>query len=170
MEKNIAPEIKELAEQVGEFMRYWGFKKVHGQIWLHIYLSPEGLDAAALMKRLKISKALVSMTLADLIEYRVVLPGAKSKNATQLYLSNPNLMEAILNVLRSRERKMLSRIQASMRGLKKLSLEEKKSIELTKVKQLSEFIEAGEELLDAFLLFKDVDLSVWANFQNEKIN
>lgn len=168
MEKKTIPELDDLADQVGEFIRYWGFKKVHGQIWLHLFLAAEPLDAGALMKRLKISKALASMSLADLLEYKVILQRGKSKAGTQLYATNPNLMEAILNVLRSRERKMLSRIQAGYKDLKKLSAEEKKSLHPEKLKELGEFLEAGEQLLDAYLQFKDVDFSIWAKFLGAK--
>jgi DNA-binding transcriptional regulator GbsR (MarR family) len=165
--KNLrSPEIEELSEQIGEFIRYWGFKKIHGKIWLQIYLAEEPLDAAGLIARLGISKALVSMSINDLLGYRVILPKGKSARGTQLYVANPDLMEAILGVLRARERKMLSRIQASYRQVKKSAVEGKKPIGVdpVKVKQLGELIDAAEDVLDAFLDFRQVDLSVWSRF------
>jgi len=165
--KNVrSPEIDELSEQVGEFIRYWGFKKIHGKIWLQIYLAEEPLDAAGLIARLGISKALVSMSINDLLSYRVILPKGKSARGTQLYTANPDLMEAVLGVLRARERKMLSRIQASYTLVKKSSVEGKKvfGVDPGKVGQLGELIGAAEDVLDAFLDFKQVDMSVWARF------
>lgn len=166
MRKGNFPELDELAEQVGGFIRYWGFKKVHGEIWLHLYLSEHPLDAADLMSRLKISKALVSISLADLLEYKVVLPAGKSSKGTLVYETNPDLMEAILNVLRTRERKMLSHIQASYRQVKKMDSKEQRAARLdsVKLKQLGEFLAAGEEMLDAFLQFQPINLGAWEKF------
>jgi DNA-binding transcriptional regulator GbsR (MarR family) len=155
------PELEELAEQVGEFIRYWGFKKVHGKIWLHLFLSPEPLDAADLMARLKISKALVSMSLQDLIDYRVILPMGKGPKGTLVYQSNPAIMESILNVLRSRERKLLARIQASYKTVRKSS---EKEIDTEKAKVLGQMLDSAESLLDGFLEFQQVDLGAWSNF------
>jgi DNA-binding transcriptional regulator GbsR (MarR family) len=155
------PELEELAEQVGEFIRYWGFKKVHGKIWLHLFLSPEPLDAADLRARLKISKALVSMSLQDLIHYRVILPMGKGSRETLVYQSNPEIMESILNVLRSRERKLLARIQASFKTVKKSS---EKEIDAEKAKILGQMLDSAESLLDGFLEFQQVDLGAWSNF------
>lgn len=163
-----SPEVEDLAEQIGDFIRYWGFKKIHGKIWLQIYLADEPLDAAGLIARLGISKALVSMSINDLIGYRVILPKGKSNRGTQLYVANSNLMEAVLGVLRSRERKMLSRIQGSYRQVRKSSAETKRplGIDPEKVKQLGELIDTAEDMLDAFLDFRQVDLSAWSRFLN----
>jgi DNA-binding transcriptional regulator GbsR (MarR family) len=165
--KNLrSPEVEELSEQIGEFIRYWGFKKIHGKIWLQIYLAEEPLDAAGLIARLGISKALVSMSINDLLGYRVILSRGKSVRGTQLYSANPDLMEAILGVLRARERKMLSRIQASYRQVQKAVSEVKKplGVDAGKVEQLGELIDSAEDVLDAFLDFKQVDLSIWGKF------
>lgn len=163
------PEIEELSDQIGEFIRYWGFKKVHGRIWAHVFLAEEALDAAAIIDALGISKALASMSINDLLEHRVILPQGKSARGTQLYVANPDLMEPILNVLRTRERKLLSRIEGSFRQVKKSAAEGRRiaGVDPAKLKQLGELIESAEDVLDAFLDFKQIDLSVWCRFANE---
>ncbi len=155
------PELEDLAEQVGEFIRYWGFKKVHGKIWVHLFLSKDPLDAADLMARLKISKALASMSLQELVDYGVILNQGKGAKGTVVYRANPNVMEAILNVLRSRERKMLARIQASFKSVKKAS---DKEIDGEKVETLGQLLDTTETLLDGFLSFGPVDFSDWSKF------
>jgi len=63
---------KRLADSVGDFIRYWGFKEVHGRIWVHIYLSDNPITAKELTKKLGVTKGLVSTALAELIAYQVV--------------------------------------------------------------------------------------------------
>ena len=46
------PELDELAEFVGEFIQYWGFKRIHGKIWAHLFLSEVPLDATTLVSSL----------------------------------------------------------------------------------------------------------------------
>lgn len=117
------PELEELASEVGEFICYWGFKKIHGRIWTHIYLAEQALDAGQLMQRLKVSKALISLSLNDLLKYDVILEAGKSSRGTQTYLPNPDVLDVILNVLRRRERKMLTKAETSHKMLSSLSEE-----------------------------------------------
>ncbi len=124
--KNL-PELEEFASQVGSFMEYWGFKKVHGQIWCHIYLSQQPLDASELMKRLDISKALVSISLKELLDFEVIEEVGKSPRGTRLYKAREDLRATILDTLRRRERKMMSRIMGAYSLLEKLEGEELES-------------------------------------------
>jgi DNA-binding transcriptional regulator GbsR (MarR family) len=117
--KNL-PELEEFASQVGSFMEYWGFKKVHGQIWCHIYLSSQALDASELMKRLNISKALVSISLKELLDFEVIEEVGKSARGTRLYKAREDLRATILDTLRRRERKMMARIMGAFSLLEKL--------------------------------------------------
>ncbi|MGA3762246.1 ArsR family transcriptional regulator, partial [Bacillus velezensis] len=80
-----APELEDFAEQIGQFIEYWGFKRVHGRLWVHLMLSEAPLDASQLIRRLRVSKALVSMSLGDLLEYDVIEEAGKSARGTQLY-------------------------------------------------------------------------------------
>lgn len=118
------PELEEFAKQVGDFMEYWGFKKVHGQIWCHIYLSEHPLDAAELMRRLQISKALVSISLKELLDFGVLEEAGKSPRGTRLYRAREDLGAMILDTLRRRERKMMARILAAYSLLEKLDEDE----------------------------------------------
>lgn len=106
----VPPEMEDVASQIGEFIEYWGFKNVHGRIWTHLFLAETPLDASDIVERLCISKALVSMSISDLLEYEVIQFAGKSERSTVLYKANPNVTSVIVNVLRKRERRMLSRI------------------------------------------------------------
>jgi DNA-binding transcriptional regulator GbsR (MarR family) len=147
------PELDYLAEMVGEFIEYWGFKKIHGKIWLNLYLSEEPLDAAALMSRLSVSKALISISLKDLFDYDVIIEKGLSPEGTRLYGANPNLHGVISHVLRQREKIMMGKIQAAFAQLKEMSKEEisENKIELNRLKELDRFIKNGEKGLNTIM-------------------
>lgn len=167
MTKKLPPEIEEIANQIGKFIEYWGFKKVHGQIWTLLFLNKSGLNANALIHHLGISKALVSMSLKDLIEYDVIFESGKGERGTLLYKSNPNITEVILNVLRKRERLMLSQLSAASNLTLSLqdSEKEKHQISEDRLKSLDQMIKTANESLDAFLNLSEIDFAMLKEFQ-----
>jgi DNA-binding transcriptional regulator GbsR (MarR family) len=146
-------ELEEFASEVGQFMEYWGFKKVHGQIWCHIYLSQQPLDAAELMRRLSISKALVSISLKELLDFAVIEEAGKSERGTRLYKPREDLGATILDTLRRRERKMMARIRTSHSLLERLDPQELQlnGIERQKVALLGMLIRLVEQSLDQMI-------------------
>lgn len=146
--------------QIGVFIQYWGFKAVHGRIWCALCLSVEPLDAKALMDQLKISKALVSLTLKDLLHYNVVRISGKTAQGTQTYDINPNVRDVIFNVLKMRELSMLQEIsnahsQVSGLGQKKL---QDCGVNLQRLKDLEAMIHTGQDLLNAMFELRNFDL------------
>ncbi len=165
----VAPELEELANQIGEFIQYWGFKKVHGRIWAHLYLSEEPLDAQDLISRLGISKALASMSLNDLLNYEVILVAGKSPKGTTTYVANTNTTSVILGVLRKRERRMLSHIWAAFKVLRDSSREDRKSVSVDQknLRHLGEMIRTAEQSLEGLLAMESVDFGRWMQFDDE---
>lgn len=102
----------DLVDSIGDFIEYWGFKKIHGKIWALVFLAEKPVDANYLIEHLGVSKALVSMTLKDLLSYKVVLESSL-KASTVHYESNPDMADVILDVLMGREAKMLAKIKSS---------------------------------------------------------
>jgi DNA-binding transcriptional regulator GbsR (MarR family) len=162
----IPPEVEDVASQIGEFIEYWGFKNVHGRIWTHIFLSAEPLDAADLIERLGISKALVSMSISDLLEYEVIQIAGKSPRSTTTYRSNPDIMSVITNVLRKRERRMLSRVSAAARLLKTLPADCKSSVKISddRIQVLNEMVRTAESSLDTILELGEASFAIWSMF------
>jgi len=109
----LPPAVEHLAEQVGDFVAYWGFKRIQGRIWCLMYLAGGPVDAGWLIERLGASKAHISTSLKELRRYRVIEPCGTSPRNTLLYRANPRLMDVILGVLRGREQAMMMRIQAA---------------------------------------------------------
>lgn len=166
----LPPELEDLANEIGDIICYWGFKKIHGRLWTHIYLSEEPLDAGQLMQRLRVSKALISLSINDLLRQEVIVEAAKSARGTQTYIANPNVLDVIQNVLRRRERKMLARTEASFKllsGINPADLEGAR-IHPTRISSLSNMIEQAQTALNGLLDLKAVDFQAWTCLNDEK--
>lgn len=155
----LPPELEDLAEQIGQFIEYWGFKKVHGRIWTYLFLSRQPLDASEIRQKMGVSKALVSMSLADLLEYEVIQELGKGSRGTQVYRANPDLSQVIFGVLRKRERKMINQIQAAHRLVSGLKPEDQQVLQLdpARLKSLGEMIEGARSGLEALMAIGPID-------------
>jgi DNA-binding transcriptional regulator GbsR (MarR family) len=158
MKKDNLEHVNALAEQIGGFIEYWGFKSIHGKVWTHLYLSPEPLDASELMKRLKISKSLASITINDLLRFGVILQKGKGPKDTQVYGVNSDIREVILKVLREREVQMLKRMQDCF---SRLASEQSAEIDdrfcTQRMSGLGQMIEQGSLTLNAMIDLRPVD-------------
>lgn len=165
MENKCLYELEDLAESVGEFIQYWGFKKIHGKVWCLLFLSKTPLDAQCLIQHLKISKALVSQTLSELKDYNVIIEVGKSEKKTVCYTANPHITEVIFGVLRTREKRLLCKIFSSYRLLESLEKSEldKSNIDLDKVKRMGTMINFAEKFLQGVLSFQKLDFGQWRN-------
>ena len=162
----VPEELEVLAEKIGDFVAYWGFKKIHGKIWAHIFTAKDPLDAADLIRRLKISKALVSLTLKDLLHYRVVLEVGRSDRGTILYRANQKVVEVIVNVLRQREKLLLKQIHFSHEKVLNLPQDGSLGVSIchTQVKTLGNLISEAEACLDHVIALHDLSLEPWRTF------
>lgn len=114
MEKQAKSELKEmksLSKAIGDFIHYWGFRRIHGEIWAQVYLSTQPLSGADLVRRLKVSKALISPAIKQLVKYNLIKPVKSQDSREKLYQANPDFLNIIKTVLESREVPMLARVQ-----------------------------------------------------------
>jgi len=166
-EKNSIPHLHELAEKIGGFIEYWGFKKIHGIIWTHVYLSPSPLSAGDLIARLKISKALVSLSLSDLIHYGLIVQTPESADRkTKHYRATPDVFASIKNILETRETPMLQEIQSRFDTLHAKAPEG--SVSKERLEDLGRMIEGANEGLRNLLLLASVDPSFLSAFLSQK--
>jgi DNA-binding transcriptional regulator GbsR (MarR family) len=149
-------ELNTLAGLVGDFIEYWGFKRIHGRMWTHLFVSGRPMDAGELIRRLDISKALASMTLKDLLAYEVVLPAGRSARGTDLFCANSDTMGVILNVLRKREQVLLGKITTAYDELESAS-KNQRGLESSRerLQELGSLIASARSMLDLVLAFKD---------------
>ena len=147
------PQISDLANQVGNFLQYWGFKRVHGRIWTVLYLSKNHLDAAALRNRLKISKALVSLSMRDLLRYGVVEEVGKSRRGTTLYRATNDVRHAVVKVLQEREYEMVAKIANAHKECERLEPSDFSRLDIDgdRLKSLSEMISLASSLIRGVL-------------------
>lgn len=162
----IPAEIHRVADEMGEFIVFWGFKRVHGRIWTHLILSSRPLDASDLMKRIGISKALVSMSVSEMLALDVIQETGKSEKGTQLYRANPDILNVILTVLKFREKELLAGIHKSVRDLRKLPAQKfkKHGLNSSNLSALNGLIEVAEQALESFMKTLRFDLSSARNF------
>ncbi len=144
-------------KSVGSFMEYWGFKSVHGKIWACIYLSKDPVDANFIISQLQLSKAAISLGIKDLLEYDVILEVEKSGPSTQKYISNPDMVEVICNVLRQREKKMLQMIVQASKSLGDKSVPADSPLNPKRVQHLRKMSEQAHNVLEQMLMFQMVN-------------
>lgn len=168
--KNHVPkELDELATQIGNFIYFWGFKKIHGRIWIHLFLSQAPLDAGTLMKRLKVSKALMSLSLHDLLDNKVILEAGKSSKGTMTYQANEEVLSVIVEVLRAREQKLIGNIETAFTALKKLQESDTGCMPLCarKFRYLENLIGLAQTTLASVLAVGTAELSAWEKTLHE---
>ncbi len=160
--KKTVPELETLAEHVGQFIEYWGFKKIHGRIWTFLYVSKEPMDATELRMRLKVSKALISMSLSDLLEYEVIEDLGKGPRGTTVFRANPNVSQVIIGVLRKRERKMIGQVVTAQRLMQSIPAAEQEDvgIDSKRVESLGEMIETARAGLEFLIQAGPIDPAI----------
>ncbi len=152
--------VNRLAEKVGTFIEYWGFKRIHGMIWTHLYLSPRPVSAQELIARLKVSKALISLTMKDLMHYGLVLQTEESLNKkNKFYVANPDVFSAIRQVLVTREQELLKKTNEEFRLLKSLaeSGADPSMLETERLETLGLMIHGAENTLQAMLALSQIE-------------
>ena len=161
-QKTPAAQLNSFADEIGGFIEYWGFKKIHGMIWTHLYLSNEPLSALELIAKLKVSKALVSISMKDLIHYRLIIQTPESEDKkNKFYYANPDVFGAIRNVLENREMKMMERIRTELKALKEIKKAKPDStkdiINAEKLENVEEMIMGANGVLKTMINLGDLD-------------
>lgn len=155
------PQLHKLVDLVGDFISYWGFKKIHGQVWALIFLKKTPIDANYIIEHLDVSKGLVSLTIKDLLYYKVIEEIAKDKPSTQKYKINENIYEVITEVLMNRERVLLSEVDLAAKLLNKVSADKKEELDLNtdNLKALISMNNQAQFFLEAIIKAKGFDMS-----------
>lgn len=163
-------ELSQLEKIVGEFMQYWGFKEIHGRIWTHLYTSFQPLDSVELMKRLKVSKGLMSLALRELLRYKVIQKEHIGRHGSTFYSARTDLLSVINHVLLHREVKMLSKALSAARNLNKIESNKAQAhqLSLEKVNSLVDLTEMALGLLKGLMQQDPFQLSTIEKLTEEK--
>jgi len=148
-------QIDELCLEVGKFIEFWGFKEIEGRIWSHLFLSGQPLCSRDLMERTSVTKGLVSVSLARLMEYNVIRIEYIEGKRTQYYQVNENIIDVIRGVLKSRELTMLASIERRSILLKRSIEKNDNDLNLARLNYLISFVKTSSYCLK--LLIKGGD-------------
>ena len=144
-----------MADAVGDFIRYWGFRRIHGQIWTQVYLSKVALSGADLTKRLSVSKALISPALTELENHGLITSHQKDKK-TKTYQANLDVSGVIKKILIEREQVLITTAAYRVAELKKnVKNNQHPLIDKDRLERLSEMIDFAQMGLH-FLLAQSV--------------
>jgi DNA-binding transcriptional regulator GbsR (MarR family) len=148
-----AAQVDALADKIGKFIAYWGFKEIQGRIWSYLFLFENPSSAVDLARKLKVSKALISIAMKDLIRFGVIEEAGRGKGRIIFYRANPHFKDAIVNVLKTREKKMISQISHSVSELAKVPAEGRKNLglDLSHVSELQAAVSLAEGFLDSLI-------------------
>ncbi len=101
-------------ESIGQIIEGWGFKKIMGTLWAFLYLCPEPATSKDICANLKISPALASITLQDLLRWGVVNKTSSIGKRLDFYTAEHDIWKMIKRVFREREKMALERVQVKL--------------------------------------------------------
>ena len=166
-EKTQESQFKEFSDAVGDFIRYWGFRRIHGQLWTQIYLSTVPLSGVQLMRKLGVSKALVSPGLSELVKLKLIF-AEQADGRTKTYTANPDVFGVIRDVLKTREQHLINKAQKSFDELNDRIETENTNfgIEASRLKSLGEMIGAATIAIDLVIKSTDSDAAThWLSLE-----
>jgi DNA-binding transcriptional regulator GbsR (MarR family) len=153
--KKADQDLQKLSHSIGQFIRYWGFRKIHGAIWTQLYLSKTSLNCTELTQKLGVSKALVSPALEELVEYKLIHEAPAPNEKTKVYQAAENINEVIQHVLKTRESTMLKQISEDFATFNK-SNSSRNDLNSKRVESLGEMIVSANLMLEIMLSQKDL--------------
>jgi len=142
-----------LAVTVGDFIRYWGFRRIHGEIWTCIYLSQAPLSGIELAKLLKVSKALISPALKELEDYALIQRVVSEDSKTKRYTANPDVFGVIQQVLLGREMLLLKKARAQFDHLYR---GDTTGLDASRMEELGSMIGAANQFISGLVKMNSV--------------
>lgn len=153
--KNSNKALPDLSHSIGDFIRYWGFRRVHGAIWTQLYLSETPLSCTDLSHNLSLSKALISPALEELCKYRLIHEVPAPNDKTKLYEASKDINGVIRHILKTREARILEQITENFLKVKKIELDTP-SVNSDRLQSLEEMIFAANLMLQVLLSQRDL--------------
>ena len=156
MKKQELLALKQLATGIGSFIRYWGFRNIHGEIWTTIYLSKEPLSGIEICTLLNVSKALVSPALKELEAEGLIRQTVSENSKTKRYQAEEDVNKVIHGVLKRREKPMIEKIQQSYSELGQ-AVSDKSVLNSERLQKMGAMIQIAEIGLSTLLQENIID-------------
>lgn len=147
--------LQKLSLSIGNFIRYWGFRRIHGAIWTQLYLSKTPLSCTDLTKNLGLSKALISPALDELCHHKLIQEAPSPNEKTKIYRANEDINQVIRHVLKTRESKMLRQITQDF-GAFKSTEGKSENLDEGRVERLEDMILSANMMLEIMLAQEDL--------------
>ncbi len=106
--------MRQVAEAVGAFIEYWGFKAIHGRIWTLLALSSRPLTQVEVAEFFDVSRSLVSQAMSELVGHGLVRPTEEHRNAP--YEAVTDVWPTVSDVLREREWMLIEAARVALEG------------------------------------------------------
>ena len=148
-------QLKKLSLSIGDFIRYWGFRRVHGAIWAQLYLSKSPLSCTDLTINLGLSKALISPALDELCQYKLIFEAPAPNDKVRVYSAEQDVNEVIRQILKTRELKILKQIARDFSDLKRRD-SDGGEVNLRRLDRLEEMIFSANVTLEVIIDQKDL--------------
>ena len=166
--------LHEVADAVGALMEFWGFKRVMGRVWTHLYLLDEPLTAAELCERLEISTGAASMTLAELERWGVVRRSRKPGDRREYFEAETDIWKMVSRVLRERELQQIEmalgvfeRARAAIRDNPPTGEAARTRLLVERIARLADLARLGRTVLTAAVDHARVDLAPLVRFARD---
>ena len=104
----------DVCDAIGDFIEYWGFKRIHGRVWALVALSAQPLPQVEIAQQLGVSRSLVSGVVAELVERGLLRPTEAKRNTP--YTAMTDFWPTVAAVLRSREWLLLEKVKIALEG------------------------------------------------------
>jgi DNA-binding transcriptional regulator GbsR (MarR family) len=154
--QDVESKIRILAGDVGDFIRYWGFRRIHGEIWSVLYLSETPLSGIEIVNLLKVSKALVSPALKELEDEGLIQRVPSENSKVKRYAASEDVVTVIKGVLKRREKPMLDKVGKSYAALS-ASTVSNSGFRADRLERMGAMIETAQFGLQALLAFDAFD-------------
>lgn len=143
-------QLRALSLSIGDFIRYWGFRRIHGALWAQLFLSREPLSGTELARRLKVSKALVSPALGELEAHKLIRQSKAPNDKTILYEAVSDVNSVIKHVLKTRERPLLAEVDRRFESVSR-SKKKPETLSTERLDELQAMIRAANLMLELML-------------------
>lgn len=159
-------DLRSVAESIGNFIEYWGFRNIHGRIWALAFLAPEPITTEEIMDRLDVSKGLVSRAISELIEHKLLIVEGTCGFGRRKYIASEDVGSVVHDVLRQREQVLLEETSRNIERLADYSSEDLLMVGVgaKKLAQLKGLTKENESLLKAFLKKRFKTMAEWTKF------
>ena len=161
--------VMEVADAIGDFIAYWGFKSIHGRVWTVIALRAEPTTQSQVCQILGASRASVSTVVAELVGHGLLRAVDDRRNAP--YVAVFDFWPVVADVLRKREWLLLERARLALEAAVEAGERDRKrggehQFALDRMRQLLRLTEVGQSILKVLISVRNFEatekLGSWA--------